>query len=153
MEGWRPAQSIAIDPGPYSAVVVCWAGRCVTILVGSGTDTAKTASADPPVIFVPTIPIGPPVTSLIRAPMTDALAEEPPEVGRALEIPEGHDGRDVDLRQQSYAALPTDNERTIVVPVAGNLIHLDQYKGILADAERDGVPVLFRLVESERVTS
>ena len=144
MEGGRPAQSIAIDPGPYSAAVVCWAGRCVTILVGTATDTAKTASADPPVIFVPT-PIGPPVTSMIEAPMTDALAEEPPDVVRRLEIPEEHIVRDVDLGQQSYAALPTDNDRTIVVSIDGNLINLDSYEDILAA----GTPVLFRLVETE----
>jgi hypothetical protein len=151
MQG-RPTQSIAIDPGPYRAVAVCWAGICVTVLVGSATDTARTASADPPVIFVPT-PVGPPVTSMIEAPMTDALAEEPPEVGEGPDIPEEHIGWDVDLSQQTYAALPTDNNRTIVVPIAGNLINLDQYQDILAGAERASVPVLFRLVETELVTS
>jgi len=136
---------ILIDPGSFRAVVLCWAGRCVTLLTGEGSP-GKTASKDPPVIVQPT-PVGPPVTSRVEMSVSEALAEEPPEIGDGPDISEEYLPWDADLSKQILAAVPTDNPYTIQITIGGNIVDLDQHEDALAASRQTGQPLLIRLVE------
>jgi hypothetical protein len=137
---------ITIDPGPFRAVVLCWAGRCVTQLTGGGSP-AKTASTDPPIIVKPS-PVGPPVVARLQMSVADALGEEPPEVGEGPDIPAEHMPWDADLSEQRFPAVPTDNAITIQVTIRGNIVDLDQHEDALAASLQTGQPLLFRLVDA-----
>jgi hypothetical protein len=137
---------ITIDPGPFRAVVLCWDGRCVTLLTGGGSP-GKTASTDPPIIVKPS-PVGPPVTARLDMSVVDALAEEPPTVGDGPDIPAGHMPWDADLSEERFAAVPTDNAYTIQVTIRSNIVDLDAHEEALAASRRSGQPLLFRLVDA-----
>jgi hypothetical protein len=137
---------ITIDPGPFRAVVVCWAGRCVTLLTGGGSP-GKTASTDPPIIVKPS-PVGPPVTARLEMSVADALAEEPPAVGEGPDVPPEHMPWDADLSELRFAAVPTENAFTIQVTIRGNIVDLDDHEEALSASLQSGHPLLFRLVDA-----
>lgn len=138
--------SITIDPGPFRAFLVGWAGRFVTVLA-SGNMPAKTAGSDPPIIIVRPTPIGFPVTARLEMSVADALAQEPPEALEGPEIPEEHMPWDADFSEQTSLAVPTDNPVTIVVTIPGNVIDFDQLEEPLSVSLKSGQPLLLRLVD------
>jgi len=142
---YQEQPSITIDPGPFRAFVVGWAGRFVTVLAG-GDMPAKTAGSDPPVIVRPT-PIGFPVTARLEMSVADALAQAPPEALAGPEVPEEHLPWDAEFSEQTYQAVPTDNPVTIVVTIAGNVVDFDLLDEPLSVSRQSGQPLLLRLVD------
>jgi len=147
---WQP--TLTIDPGPYDAVIVCWGGRCVTVLGGSRQLPPRVGADEKPV-KVP-VKVRPPVTSRLMAdqfldiPVADALQLAPPEVSEQAgpDIPPEHfpvwyEG----AGEEREPAVPTENRNTFVRAFAGtNYIDLDEHRDLFEQAQRAGADILIR---------
>jgi hypothetical protein len=148
--GWQP--SVAIDAGPYDAVIVCWSGRCVTVLGAPRNPGEKKAGEEKPV-KVP-IKVQPPVKArvavdnVVEMAVADALELAPPEVGEraGVDVPEEHfPVWYEDQEVQREPAVPTENRRTLVRTFAGtNYLDLDEHQDLFQQAERAGADILIR---------
>jgi hypothetical protein len=149
---------ITIDSGPYSAVVVCWRGRCVTVLGGTRAPAEGAPGEERPVkvpgeerpVKVPT-PVGPPTVARLQMSVADALERAPGEgvpVGSGADIPEEHflwAPDEAEEERIAVAAVPSENPQTIQITLEGaNVVDLDRYQAVIDDAQRSGSSILIR---------
>jgi hypothetical protein len=124
---------IAIDPGPYQAVHVCWAGRCVTVLT-SGEAGGSADHDETPTIVHPQ-QVGLPVVSRFRE------DEGPGFEAPLFELP-------LDLATDVASGVLDDNPFAVRVAIRGNLVALDELGDLLAASRQVGQPLVIRLVEA-----
>jgi hypothetical protein len=140
---WQP--SITVDPGPYEAAIVEWAGLSFTILAGPRRPEEKRGGEQRP-IRIPR-PTKPPVTARLEGSVADALAADTRALeGFTIDVPSEHMPYwyEEGMREESEA-VPTANQRTVVRVFEGtNVIDLDEHADLIEQARRLRAEILIR---------